>query len=164
MKKLNKKGFTLIELLAVIAILAIMVVIAVPGVLNMYTESRIKGFRSQAEAVFKAAQSQFVGDALNEAASGKTYCSGEGGTALSLSSGKADYYIVLDSDGNVTKYHIFSNGYYLQLDPIQLDPETETYVTSTLIENEKLSTGKTPTVTCTGETAGLTVSNTVSNE
>lgn len=161
MKKLNKKGFTLIELLAVIAILAIMVVIAVPGVLNMYTESRIKGFRSQAEAVFKAAQSQFVGDALNEAASGKTYCSGEGGTALSLSSGKADYYIVLDSNGNVTKYHIFSNGYYLQLDPIlpTTDPINGTYVTSTLIENEEHSTGKTPTVTCTGETAGLTVSN-----
>ena len=39
---MNRKGFTLIELLAVIVILAIILTFAVPSIINIYKESKLK--------------------------------------------------------------------------------------------------------------------------
>jgi len=70
---MNKKGFTLIELLAVIVILAIILLIAMPIVLNVINEARRGAFESTARGLFKAAETEFYRESLNNTPSVTTY-------------------------------------------------------------------------------------------
>ena len=113
---MSKKGFTLIELLAVIAILAILVVIAVPNILSLFNESRIKSYNVDAQAVYEAAQTQWQ-LAQFDGATAKTYTNvdGEEGESLSSSatiSGTTSYCVIIDITGAVTKFSYYNNGYY----------------------------------------------------
>ena len=44
---MKKRGFTLVELLAVISILAILVIVAMPNILKMFKESKVKSFTNE---------------------------------------------------------------------------------------------------------------------
>ena len=59
---MNKNGFTLVELLAVIAILGMLALIALPNIVDKFNSSKDTNFVSEAEAVYKAANNQYVLD------------------------------------------------------------------------------------------------------
>ncbi len=69
-KKLNRKGFTLIELLAVIVILAILILLAMPSVLNIMENARFGAFKTEAESIVKAAQTQYAQDSITSSLGG----------------------------------------------------------------------------------------------
>jgi len=55
---MNKKGFTLVELLAVMIILSVILLIAVPNILNIIEDSRLKSFRIKVETVFNSIRNE----------------------------------------------------------------------------------------------------------
>ena len=59
----NRKGFTLVELLVVIVILAILTIIAVPQVVKMYNNSKLKSFEVTAKAIARDAYTYYVMEA-----------------------------------------------------------------------------------------------------
>lgn len=112
----NKKGFTLIELLAVIIILAVLMLLAVPGILNIMNKSKVNAFRSQAETIYKAAQTQ----AASEAASGNTvtcYARIDGTSSqagaeepLDLSGNTGvDYKVSFDNKGKISSISVWDS-------------------------------------------------------
>jgi len=60
MMKDKRKAFTLVELLAVIAILAIILLIAVPTVLGILEEAKVKSFKLSVMGIFDAAELEYA--------------------------------------------------------------------------------------------------------
>ena len=116
MKTMNKKGFTLIELLAVIAILAILVVIAVPNVLNLFTGAKKNAFVTQAQSIYKAAQTTYVNDQFGTDRS-NVYANVSLGTGSSSGKqielqGTTDVKYCVKFTGGAVTYISVSNGSY----------------------------------------------------
>jgi len=105
-----KKGFTLIELLAVIVILAIILLITMPVVLNVINEARKGAFEASARGLVKAAENEYMKNALSGTSEIVTYTfedsvqTVEPGTYPDLSfsgKGPVDGYIRVYEDGSV---------------------------------------------------------------
>ncbi len=103
---MNKKGFTLVELLAVIAILAILVIIAMPNVLEMFNKAKQDAFETEVKSHVKAVSNEFI-------TSGQLIYSNvvEDAAKLPMDGKELDYYIELDSQGNIKKLNV-TNGEY----------------------------------------------------
>ena len=56
---MKKLGFTLVELLAVISILAILVIVAMPNILKMFKESKVKSFTNEMKDIGAEATKTF---------------------------------------------------------------------------------------------------------
>ncbi len=122
MRKLNKKGFTLVELLAVIAILAVLMLLVTPSVLKLFTEGKKSAFVTQVQSVWKAAENQYVKDALTSTKPGPYCYKGDnvkvGGSAsttnaLTISDNKSlAYYVDFDDEGQITKLIVTDGTYY----------------------------------------------------
>lgn len=129
MKKMNKKGFTLVELLAVIAILAILMLLVTPSVLKLFTEGKQNAFVTQVQSVWKAAENQYIKDAIGSSTPGP-YCyagktltdktSGSGKFATVSNENKLDisdnsslaYYVNFDATGKITNLIVTDGTYY----------------------------------------------------
>lgn len=122
MRKLNKKGFTLVELLAVIAILAVLMLLVTPSVLKLFTEGKKSVFVTQVQSVWKAAESQYVKDAILSTKPGPYCYKGENvkvgssvttTNALTISDNKSiAYYVDFNDDGQITKLIVTDGTYY----------------------------------------------------
>lgn len=146
--KLNKKGFTLVELLAVIAILAILMLLVMPSVLGMFTSGRKDAFKTEAQSLWKSAESAYVNDAI----AGKTpgpYCS-EDLKSLSCSqisgvSSSFKYYIHFNANGEIDNFNLMDKNFYVVgQDNINIDEPT--------------AVGDLTKLTCTAGTAACTAS------
>ena len=155
----KKKGFTLIELLAVIIILAVLMLIAVPGILNIMSKSKKNAFRSQAETIYKAAQTQ---SASESATGGSIECYKKTGSNAIVGGTKgADNLEVLDLSGNtnIDYYVKFTNG---KISSIKVyDSKSKYSIGGTTINDldtanigENANTNITTTDVCTDANAG----------
>jgi prepilin-type N-terminal cleavage/methylation domain-containing protein len=109
----NKYGFTLVELLAVIAILAILVIIALPNVMGMFNDAKMRSFETEAGEILKVAEQRWIADTMLEAEE-KVYvkCDNCDGNELDLSGRKnIDYYIKVNKGGKVVEYYITDGTY-----------------------------------------------------
>ena len=132
MRKLNKKGFTLVELLAVIAILAVLMLLVTPSVLKLFTEGKQSAFVTQVQSVWKAAENQYVKDALTSTTPGP-YCyagstltnkentdNTKFATATTTENNKLDitdnkslaYFVKFDSNGKIEQIIVTDGSYY----------------------------------------------------
>ena len=107
MRKLNKKGFTLVELLAVIAILAVLMLLVTPSVLKLFTEGKQSAFVTQVQSVWKAAENQYVKDALTSTTPGP-YCYA-GSTLKSKTVGEGKFATATTTEGKNSKLDISDN-------------------------------------------------------
>ncbi len=105
---MKHKGFTLVELLAVIAILAILVIIALPNVINMYNSAKKQTFLTEARTIYKEAQKKYVSDSIS---GNKVNTISSNGNKLDLTGNKVDYYIKIDSAGNITDFKAYDGSY-----------------------------------------------------
>ena len=105
---MKKRGFTLVELLAVIAILAILVIVAMPNILKMFKESKVKSFTNEVETIKKEIQKEAFCSSIN----GKDVppvISSVGDYQLDMDGRELDYYAELNRDGSI-KYLEVSDG------------------------------------------------------
>ena len=110
----NKKGFTLVELLAVISILAVLAIIVIPRVVDLFGNAKQSAFLTEVKSVYTAAEDAYVQDSFSEGGSKKySHCSN--GTCNEklklLGNAKIDYYIEIDSTGNIVKYYATDGTY-----------------------------------------------------
>ncbi len=116
MKKLNKKGFTLVELLAVIAILAILMLLVTPNILNMFKEGKKSAFVTQAQSIYKAAETKYISESIKNPGSFTFTNAVDGGTTLDVEGSDAVKYCVkVDANGKVKKFAISDNSYVISL-------------------------------------------------
>ena len=116
--RINKKGFTLIELLAVIAILAILVVIAVPNVLNLFNDSKKNAFVTQAQSIYKTAETQYVSKQLSNVAVSKFANVGTGATELELEAADTLKYCIKFTNGAISSFSISDGTYSMAITDI----------------------------------------------
>ena len=105
---MKKRGFTLVELLAVISILAILVIVAMPNILKMFKESKVKSFTNEVEVIKKEIEKEAFSSSLN----GKDVppvISSVGDYQLDMDGRELDYYAELNRDGSL-KYLEVSDG------------------------------------------------------
>ncbi len=103
---MKKNGFTLVELLAVSAILAILVIIAMPNVLEMFNKAKVDAFETEVQSHVKAVANEFI-------MTGKLVYSNvaSGAAKLPMDGEELDYYIELDTKGNIKVLNV-TNGDY----------------------------------------------------
>ncbi len=106
---MRKKGFTLVELLAVIAILAILVIIAMPNVLDMFNKAKQDAFETEVKTHVKAVSNQFI-------TTGQLVYSNvvDGAAKLPMDGEELDYYIVVDSRGNIKELNVTNGDYKIE--------------------------------------------------
>lgn len=108
---MNKKGFTLIELLAVIAILAILLLLVTPNILDMFTKGRKEAFVSKVQSVYRAAEMDYVNDALSGTKTNVSYCSDNIKSDFNLTNcspikiinDTPNYYVLVSSNGKINQ-------------------------------------------------------------
>ena len=123
---MRKKGFTLVELLAVIAILAILVIIAMPNVLDMFNKAKQDAFETEVRSHIKVVNSEFI-------TSGNLVYSNvvAGAAKLPMDGEKLDYYIELDSRGNIKELNVTNGEYKIEVsgtssNPVKIEEVGET--------------------------------------
>ena len=114
---MKKNGFTLVELLAVIAILAILVIIAMPNVLDMFNKAKQDAFETEVRSHIKVVNSEFV-------TSGNLVYSNvvAGAAKLPMDGEKLDYYIELDSRGNIKTLNVTNGDYKVSVTGTSANP------------------------------------------
>ncbi len=114
---MNKKGFTLVELLAVIAILAILVIIAMPNVLEMFNKAKVDAFETEVQTHIKAVANEFI-------TTGQLIYSNvvPGATRLPMDGEELDYYIEVDSRGNIKVLYVTNGDYKIEANGSSQNP------------------------------------------
>ncbi len=114
---MNKKGFTLVELLAVIAILAILVIIAMPNVLEMFNKAKQDAFETEVKSHVKSVSGQYI-------TTGKLIYSNvvEGAHRLPMDGEELDYYIVVDTRGNIKTLNVTNGSYKIEVTGTSQNP------------------------------------------
>ena len=108
---LNKKGFTLIELLAVIAILAILIVLAVPNILNIFNDSKERAFLTQAQSIYKTAETQYVSAQLSPTPVTAFCNAADGSTTLDLEAPSNVKYSIVFTNGKISSFKVTDGTY-----------------------------------------------------
>ena len=110
---MKKNGFTLVEVLAVIAILAILVVISVPNILRIYNDLKKQSFVNETKNLYKSAVQEWMIESMDEKiARSYSKCDGCDGPELNTTGRKdIDYFVKIDSDGNVTDFYAIDGTY-----------------------------------------------------
>ncbi len=136
---MNKKGFTLVELLAVIAILAILVIIAMPNVLEMFNKAKQDAFETEVKTHVKAVSNQFI-------TTGKLVYSNvvDGAAKLPMDGEELDYYIELDSQGNIKELNVTNGDYKIEAtgtsqNPIKVEQIGDTIKSETAESGEEFA-------------------------
>lgn len=112
---MKNKGFTLVELLAVIAILAILVIVAMPNVIEMFNQAKLKTFATEVQKIMDTSTTQFTQDALQN--SGETiYYSSEqnnvlGAKQLDMSGNEKNYFIEMDRNGEFKRIVVYDDNF-----------------------------------------------------
>ena len=134
---MKKNGFTLVELLAVIAILAILVIIAMPNVLDMFNKAKQDAFETEVRSHIKVVNSEFI-------TSGNLVYSNvvDGATKLPMDGEKLDYYVVLDSRGNIKMLNVTNGDYKVSVtgtstNPIKVEQIGDTIKSEVVVSGEK---------------------------
>ena len=114
---MKKKGFTLVELLAVIAILAILVIVAMPNVIGMFNQAKQNSFENGVKSYFKTTNSQYF-------ATGELVYSNvvEDAAKLNMDGEELDYYIELDTIGNIKIFNITNGEYKIEASGTSSNP------------------------------------------
>ena len=112
----GKKGFTLVELLAVIAILAILVIITLPNIISLYNDAKRNKFETEVKTIYNEAQQEWVLDTLTSYGEVVyTKCKDCDGKTLKLSGrDDIDYYIKVDSEGDIVEFYVTDGEYQFQ--------------------------------------------------
>lgn len=71
---MTKKGFTLLEMLAVIGILGLILLLIVPGIIKIYTDSRINSFVNEAQTIIGTSNNEFISDKYAAERENLFYC------------------------------------------------------------------------------------------
>ncbi len=128
---MKKKGFTLVELLAVIAILAILVIIAMPNVLEMFNKAKQDAFETEVQSHVKAVTNEFI-------TTGKLIYSNvvDGAAKLPMDGEELDYYIELDTKGNIKELNVTNGDYKITAtgsseNPVKAEQVGDTLITET---------------------------------
>ncbi len=144
---MNKKGFTLVELLAVIAILAILVIIAMPNVLEMFNKAKQDAFETEVKTHVKAVANEFI-------MTGKLVYSNvvEGAHKLPMDGEELDYYIRVDSQGNIKELNVTNGDYKIEAtgsssNPIKVEQIGETIKSETAKSGEEFAMDSTGDIT-----------------
>ena len=145
---MKKNGFTLVELLAVIAILAILVIIAMPNVLDMFNKAKQDAFETEVRSHIKVVNSEFI-------TSGNLVYSNvvAGAAKLPMDGEKLDYYIELDSRGNIKELNVTNGEYKIEVsgtssNPVKIEEVGET------IKSEVAKSGEEFTMSSDGSISG----------
>ncbi len=136
---MNKKGFTLVELLAVIAILAILVIIAMPNVLEMFNKAKQDAFETEVQSHVKAVTNEFI-------ITGQLFYSNkvDGAAKLQMDGEDLDYYIELDTKGNIIVLRVTNGEYKIETtgtasNPIRADQIGDTVTTEVAASGEEFT-------------------------
>ena len=142
---MKKKGFTLVELLAVIAILAILVIIAMPNVLNMFNKAKQDSFETEVKTIIKTTEKQWISDSMGKPGVNETiYCRVDGvdcENSLKMDGNdKTDYYVKVDSQGNIVELGATNNEYQFSSNKkgLKADDEISSDVVSDLDKDDIL--------------------------
>ncbi len=138
----NKKGFTLIELLAVIAILALLVVFAVPNIIKMFGDSKKKAFVTEAQSVFKTAETALISKQLsNPTTTIRRFYSENDSDKLDLSKSDNLKYCIKVENGKIKSIAITNGEYWYINDDVSQISEIDTS------DDTKFGTGS-KTISC----------------
>ncbi len=144
---MDKKGFTLVELLAVIAILAILVIIAMPNVLQMFNKAKQDAFETEVKAHVKAVSNQFI-------TTGKLVYSNvvDGAAKLPMDGEELDYYIELDTKGNIKELNVTNGDYKIEAtgtsqNPIKVEQIGDTIKSDIAESGEEFAMGSDGSIT-----------------
>ncbi len=156
---MNKKGFTLVELLAVIAILAILVIIAMPNVLEMFNKAKVDAFETEVQSHVKAVTNEFI-------ITGKQIYSNvvSGAHKLPMDGEEIDYYIELDTRGNIKTLNITNGDYKITAtgtsqNPIKIEQIGDTINTVIAESGETFTMNSSGVITGGGETPTFNLNN-----
>ena len=139
---MKKQGFTLVELLAVIAILSLLVIIALPNIIEMYKDAKLRSFLTECKQIFKSAEQQWMSDSMFETKVQEyTRCKTCTGKSLSLS-GRTEisYYIKLNKSGKVVKFYATDGTYQYMYDgdDLLITAITDATEVATLNDDDKV--------------------------
>ncbi len=156
---MKKKGFTLVELLAVIAILAILVIIAMPNVLEMFNKAKQDAFETEVQSHIKAVTTEFI-------ITGQLVYSNvvSGAAKLPMDGEELDYYIVLDTKGNIKTLNVTNGEYKIEAsgssdNPIRGDQIGDTIQSETAPSGEEFAMNSTGSITGDNTNPGLNLNN-----
>ena len=139
---MKKKGFTLVELLAVIAILAILVILALPNVLGMFNDAKKSTFITEAQTIYKQAETDFIADSFEKGAGARWYCSDGAADAdgksrnnckkLNMTTNK-EYAVATFNDGSIEYIAVTDASYVFGLRADEGTRLTVTDITGSLV-------------------------------
>lgn len=155
---MNKKGFTLVELLAVIAILAILVIIAMPNVLKMFNQAKQDSFETEVQSHIKAVSNEFI-------STGHLVYSNvvDGAAKLPMDGEEIDYYIEVDSKGNIKELNVTNGDYKIETsgtsqNPVKIEDIGNTVQVEVAPSGENFAMDSTGSIS-TGKVVECTVTN-----
>ncbi len=144
---MKKNGFTLVELLAVIAILAILVIIAMPNVLEMFNKAKQDAFETEVRTHVKAVTNEFI-------MTGQLVYSNvaSGAAKLPMDGEKLDYYIELDTKGNIKVLNVTNGEFKIEAtgssqNPVTVEQIGETYKSQTAESGQEFAMNGDGTIT-----------------
>ncbi len=158
---MNKKGFTLVELLAVIAILAILVIIAMPNVLEMFNKAKQDAFETEVQSHVKAVTTEFI-------TTGQLVYSNKvpGAAKLKMDGEELDYYIKLDTKGNIVVLNVTNGEYKIETtgsasNPVKAEQIGDTVKSETAQSGDSFAMGNDGTITGNSESGNNNQNNAV---
>ena len=112
----NDNGFTLVELLAVIAILSILVIIALPNIVNMFNNAKKSLFLTQAQKIYNETSRKYIDESMK--GNKITNISSKNDSKLDITGKNLDYCIILNDNGNVSKFAVGDDSFFLILNDV----------------------------------------------